>query len=1038
MTSRAHDRPFWALTATLLLCCLARPVRSHAADTLDPKTWIDALEAAKPASEGWTVENLRVELGVAHLDIVKATLVPVVGPEPTAQELLVLGEAHFALATSSPVEAYQLELFTGGRELDERLDRAVLVVADDAAMGRLLERPGRHALDAETLAAAQALFASWRHSREWKRGQVASALLEDAARDPVARGHFVAWCHSPKLGAFLYSVDPFDVEQVTVRQFVEADLGDDDADSERRRIARDREEGRSLTVDVEDYGFWDTWFSDSMRHADGSRAPGAESFEPKHYDLNVTVAEYQGKVDAEARIALAVRVAGATAMHLRLNPDLVVSAVTDRSGRTLRSYRDTWNLTVLLDTPASAGDELLVAVRYAGVLFREDSHGLSHKRDTQTWYPHAGTIDRATYRATFDVPAPMAVLASGTTVSETAEAGRRRQTRELTTPTAFFGFETGHYDVVKRTVGHVALEVGFLTDIPWSMGADRSAVISVISDALAVYEDVFGPYPLDTLTVATSLQSFSQGFNGFVTLAQPIVTDVASKTPRGVEEARIIAHEVAHQWWGNRVGWTSYRDQWLSEALANYSAAVWKHRRPGSKPETRVASALLDLRGRQDLLETDTPIGRPIDAIGPVTLGYRLNSSHVSAYQEVVYQKGAMVFASLADQLGEEPFLAMLKEIAQRVANRTIDTETFVQALAKMSGRSLNGFADAFIYGVGYPEIHYRHEIAGSGTEWEVRGQIEQVPRGFRRDHLERIGVNGFDVVPVFRAYQNVESATAVIGAFVETGESQESKDMASQEARMEGLSATRLRGYRAQVVAHGEMTPISIRVKEQPARFRLDPNGFLPAPIWDETLEVKRGLDRKASSLMSCGRVEEALALYRQELETRLAVPPEEAKDVHRGNLAWWNQRQDGRIHLALAAIALDGGRVEDAEKELSAKDVAIAADAEPATSVTRKILRARLALHEGDAKSAYDLLSDVLALNIRQSQSESIGDAYRRRKFEDLWWGAGGDYLLLAAAAHATGHESVCVAATREAVRRGADSAMMDEIHGIVPPRP
>ena len=74
-----------------------------------------------------------------------------------------------------------------------------------------------------------------------------------------------------------------------LERFVAARLGAVDAERVRRGLRREEEEGRNLGRRVEDLGDWDTWFSSSLTRPDGSRLPGAESFEPEHYDLTLTV-----------------------------------------------------------------------------------------------------------------------------------------------------------------------------------------------------------------------------------------------------------------------------------------------------------------------------------------------------------------------------------------------------------------------------------------------------------------------------------------------------------------------------------------------------------------------------------------------------------------------------------------------------------------------------------------------------------------------------------------------------------------------------
>ncbi len=106
-------------------------------------------------------------------------------------------------------------------------------------------------------------------------------------------------------------------------------------------------------------------------------------------------------------------------------------------------------------------------------------------------------------------------------------------------------------------------------------------------------------------------------------------------------------HEMAHQWWGDRVGWKNYRDQWLMEALANLSALmILEEKHPAQARE------LLE-QYRQQLLETNAAGKRYADA-GPVTLGYRLSSSvFPNAYTPVTYGRGLWLLIMLRDYFAD-------------------------------------------------------------------------------------------------------------------------------------------------------------------------------------------------------------------------------------------------------------------------------------------------------------------------------------------------------------------------------------------------
>ena len=103
-------------------------------------------------------------------------------------------------------------------------------------------------------------------------------------------------------------------------------------------------------------------------------------------------------------------------------------------------------------------------------------------------------------------------------------------------------------------------------------------------------------------------------------------------------------HEVAHQWWGNIVGWSSYRDQWIDEAIANYLALLFADTRKNPDHTLRVWLQ----RYRQQLVEKAPSADEPAGDIGALALGFRLNSSKSPyAYEDVIYSKGAWVIHML-------------------------------------------------------------------------------------------------------------------------------------------------------------------------------------------------------------------------------------------------------------------------------------------------------------------------------------------------------------------------------------------------------
>ena len=186
----------------------------------------------------------------------------------------------------------------------------------------------------------------------------------------------------------------------------------------------------------------------------------------------------------------------------------------------------------------------------------------------------------------------------------------------------------------------------------------------------------------------------------------------------------VIAHETAHQWWGDLMSWKSYRDQWIFEALANYSALLLLESE--SPPQFR---AVME-KYRLDLLATNKE-GSPLADAGPVTFGTRLNCSHFpSGYEAISYGRGTWLFhmlrnmlrdaeqnrvrsTHLSDDQADALFLRALGRVRERFQGRAISTREFLQvfedelppALRYEGRKSLDWFYDGWVNGTALPHL---------------------------------------------------------------------------------------------------------------------------------------------------------------------------------------------------------------------------------------------------------------------------------------------------------------------------------------------
>jgi peptidase M1-like protein len=995
----------------------------------------DPLERPRLASSPVAPGAMRLELTPAHLDISDGVLFPVVTGSAATREFVFLGSARFVLETADPVERHQLDLFTGGERLDEPVDEVVLAIADDEIAARLAGHAAAGGVPADLTKRAASLLSAWRASPDWRAGELESALFAASAGDAAARHFAFAWCHSPRLGRFYFEFDPWQSESVRIVQFVPPRLGDNDSDVIAKQIRAERWSGRLRTMTVADLGNRDTWFSTAPPGADGHAAPGSEGFEPDHYALQIEIDAYpENDVEATARIALHATSSGRVAVRLHLDEDLVAREVRDAAGGKLPFRQNGGLIVVLLPRPAQQGQPLTLEVDYGGPLFDKADFGAYRKRSTGHWYPHAGTADIATYEVAFRHAKSVGVLATGRLVSSDKDEGKVRDRYALDVPARWFAFEVGSYRLQSTTAGHVAITVGFLTNPRVPSEKDRAAVLATLADAITTYEKAFGPYPLDTLTAAMAPQDFSQGYLGFVSIAGDLV-DGFSLPSAGPEPSQNLAHEIAHQWWGNAMTWAGYRDQWLSEALADFSAALFLRRAGVESEDKRYAGALQSIATKREILETTPDLGRPIEALGPVTLGTRLDSSLAAgrAYEPIVYGKGAMVLAMLGDLLQPAAFVAMLRELATRSRGRPIDTPTVIAALEKMSGRGLARFAREFIDGVGYPEINARYTVeSGAGGHYVIRGTIDQIPRGFRRDRIEASG-GGFILAPQFTAYQDADDASVPIHLLAAV----EVKDP-EPGGTVRPDSAATLRGYGLLVSTKGPTNAFEFEVPSKPVRVVFDPWGNVPAPVRDLVMDGKRGFRSRGAAFQSIGRFDDAVAAYRVALTSPLLTDSGGVARHAAEDLAFAGKKVDGRIHVQLARIALDRGDLDGARRELDDPTVSLMARDDPKDADSVAVVEGRIALARGDLKESYDRYASSLRLDFVQRESDLPGDLRRHAKFGEGVWGTGGDYLLLAVVAHRTGREDVCAEARAQARRMGSDVAAVEALHaaGAGPP--
>ncbi|MEM9407134.1 MAG: M1 family aminopeptidase [Acidobacteriota bacterium] len=937
------------------------------------------------------VENLRLRVGLGDFVIRRGILVPGSEIGGRVAEFAFVGEATLEIDPPDRIEEHQLRLFTGKDRVRENVTEGVLVVALDAAAEAILSRPAA-SLDGGQQQRTAEILDRWQSSSERRLLDIDSALVADAAEDPVAEGFFAGWLLGESYGRFLYLVSPRDREQVTLGRFERIEATERERRKAQRQIHKQQRRGRLVGLEVDDLGQFDTWLSASLR-SNGRTTPGDPGFEPEHYALDVTLTGRRLDLSASATIDLVANAGAGRVVPLSLPSELRVSsaAVGTAAGPLEEAAFHQGFSEVLLVLPevAKPGQQLRVRLNYEGVAVSAEGRSFS-LIDTLGWYPHVGLLDLATYEARFTWPRRLELLAPGAVVEAGVEGSNSWQERRLETPSKGYTFEIGDFERAQARFGDTLVELAIDREARQLVNEPK-ALLQHFGDALLYLEAQYGPLGLDTIQVVTTPRPFSQAMLGFVTMSTFMVIDDAILAQLGWEDPRtVIAHELAHQWWGHRISWASSRDQWLSEALANWSARLYREERLGG--ELSFWAGPTD--GWAGRLAAKDASGHPVGLRGPVVLGGRLSSSVSSdAYQTIVYRKGAVVLQTLARMMGEDAFRQILRWQQDNLAGQTLSTEQFITYLEQGSGLDLGAAARQLVYGTGQTRIDFRTQTERSDDGVELRLSMTKQPASYYQYELLRTERGSYDVRR--RVHTDEPADYPAVAPLVI---SSSAGPRPGRRRAGDPLPLLKRRGFIR--LEGGE--PVALTLPAAPELVELDPNQEIFARFYDRTRRDKPTLFLEALQRRDRGDDEGASALL-----AALREAP--------------SRPGDPRSDAAYAVLAL----IEQARLEMDA-----GGNAEETIARARKEVK-RTDSWERDAYRGEIDIAEARHHLIAGRASESLGllrKSYRQGFLEE----DAEALLLLAAAANLNGDEELGAELASKIERRIGDALGHELLEG------
>lgn len=252
----------------------------------------------------------------------------------------------------------------------------------------------------------------------------------------------------------------------------------------------------------------------------------------------------------------------------------------------------------------------------------------------------------------------------------------------------------------------------------------RDALVTA-AEILRLYSSLVGDAPYGALTLAMVEDQLpgghAPGYFAMINNPPPVSPYNWRNDPAAFPNFPefFVAHEIAHQWFGQAVGWKNYHEQWLSEGFAQYFAALFAKERRG---EDAFRDVLRQFR-RWALEDSDQ---------GPVYLGYRLGhiKGESKVFRALVYNKGAAVLHMLRRLVGDEAFFAGLREFYASNRFKKAGTDDLRKSMEAASKRDLNRFFERWIYDNTIPRLRFSSAVEGQEliVRVEQSGDIFDVP----------------------------------------------------------------------------------------------------------------------------------------------------------------------------------------------------------------------------------------------------------------------------------------------------------------------
>lgn len=466
----------------------------------------------------------------------------------------------------------------------------------------------------------------------------------------------------------------------------------------------------------------------SMRSAAKVTYPGDSTISPTYYKLNLTINYTARNLSGIVTVSFKSNSPNLTSFYLDLQDPLVVDSVV-MNGNKINFSRPAGQAKLVINLPSamSSGEKGSIDIYYGGTpgssgfgsfSFSTDETGgnaiytLSEPYGASDWWPCKDTpADKADSSDVWITVRTALTAVSNGTLEGVVDNGNGWHTFKWKNsyPIApyLISLAIAEYNQYNTYYKYSAADSMLISNYIWNKSYDQNTrdALDLVADMIKILANRYGQYPFLKEKYGNAQFGWSGGM------------EHQTITSAGKFTESLLVHELAHQWFGDKVTCKTWNDIWLNEGFATYSEAVYYEGKYGKNSYNSF------IESEMQTAKTDSQNSIFVNDISQVDRIF---------YFKTTYVKAGLVLHMLRGIVGDSTFFRILRAYNNdpRYAYKSASTDDFKAIADSVSGLNLDYFFNEWIYGVDYPRYSYSwHYISTGGGNYQVSVKLNQSVR---------------------------------------------------------------------------------------------------------------------------------------------------------------------------------------------------------------------------------------------------------------------------------------------------------------------